>query len=284
LTTVPATVPAKPGPTQAEVQFKAALPNGRQIDAVVLLADGIPRMAMSGFRARYDDLSATADLIVYNGHSEFGANLRALGAAGQWTRGQYAIMFLNSQDSASFVDGMLIKAHRAVNGDDPTGFKYLDLVTNGMPNFFATMPTSTMALWRALASPESRQSYDQILAAMDPSQLAMVIGDQDNATAAQQPPWPGLNASGTVTKNESKEWTTPTLPAGRYLFTLSGSGDADLYVRVGSPPTTSAYDCRPSKTGSDESCQVQLAQPAVIFVVVRGYAPTSTFQIVGSRN
>ena len=35
-----------------------------------------------------------------------------------------------------------------------------------------------------------------------------------------------------------------------------GSGDADLYTRFGSQPTTSSYDCRPYASGNNESCPV----------------------------
>jgi leucyl aminopeptidase len=93
-----------------------------------------------------------------------------------------------------------------------------------------------------------------------------------------------LNVTATVSKSESREWSTPTLAAGSYSCTLSGSGDADLYVRIGSPPTLSRYDCRPSKSGSNESCQIPLDQPAAIYVMVRGYAPSSTVTLVGKRN
>src|SRR5690606_29398907 len=48
-----------------------------------------------------------------------------------------------------------------------------------------------------------------------------------------------------------------TVPAGAtdLSFAISGgSGDADLYVRFGSAPTTSSYDCRPYKSGNSETC------------------------------
>lgn len=35
-----------------------------------------------------------------------------------------------------------------------------------------------------------------------------------------------------------------------------GTGDADIYVKFGTEPTTSDYDCRPYKNGNDESCQL----------------------------
>jgi hypothetical protein len=38
-------------------------------------------------------------------------------------------------------------------------------------------------------------------------------------------------------------------------ITLSGgTGDADLYVKFGSAPTATSYDCRPYLNGNNESC------------------------------
>ena len=104
--------------------------------------------------------------------------------------------------------------------------------------------------------------------------------DRDGATP---PPgtWTGIDESGTVTKSQEKRWQTPSLPAGAYLFQITGQGDADLYVRTGVAPTTSSYECRPYKSGSNESCLVNLTVPAPIHVMVRGYAASSSFRLVG---
>ena len=66
---------------------------------------------------------------------------------------------------------------------------------------------------------------------------------------------------------------------------MTGTGDADLYVRVGSAPTTdvatTAARTRPARTRPAAS---RLAQPAPIHVMVRGYATaTSTFKLVGKK-
>ncbi len=101
---------------------------------------------------------------------------------------------------------------------------------------------------------------------------------------AQPEDWAGLDEHGTVKRSETQSWATPTLAAGTYQFDMTGTGDADLYVRIGAKPTTSSYDCRPYKTGSNESCTVTLAQPAAINVMVRGYGTTSDFALTGKKN
>ena len=93
--------------------------------------------------------------------------------------------------------------------------------------------------------------------------------------------WTGLDATGTVAAGTEKRFVTPALPPGAYTFTMTGSGDADLYVKVSSAPTTRSYDCRPFISGSNESCAVTLSSPDVIYVMVRGVATQSSFTLQG---
>jgi hypothetical protein len=95
--------------------------------------------------------------------------------------------------------------------------------------------------------------------------------------------WDGLSGSGTVAQNAEDRFETPELPAGTYQFAMTGTGDADLYVRTGSAPTTSQWDCRPYTSGSTETCTVTLSSPSTIHAMVRGYASSSTYQLTGSR-
>lgn len=50
-----------------------------------------------------------------------------------------------------------------------------------------------------------------------------------------------------------------------------GSGDADLYVKFGSGPTPTTYDCRPFTTGNTELCEFDPSQPGDYYVMVRAY-------------
>lgn len=66
-------------------------------------------------------------------------------------------------------------------------------------------------------------------------------------------------------------------------FTISGgSGDADLYVKFGSEPTTSSYDCRPYLNGNEETCSFPSPQAGTWHVMVRGYTSFSGVSLVGS--
>ncbi len=65
-----------------------------------------------------------------------------------------------------------------------------------------------------------------------------------------------------------------TVPAGQaqlLVDSFGGTGDADLYVRRGSKPTTSAYDCRPYLNANNESCTFNNPQAGTYYVSIRGY-------------
>jgi serine protease len=73
------------------------------------------------------------------------------------------------------------------------------------------------------------------------------------------------------------------VPAGATDITVAmsgGSGDGDLYVKKGSAPTTSSYDCRPYKSGNNESCTG--TGEGTYHVMVRGYSAFSGASLVGS--
>jgi hypothetical protein len=54
-----------------------------------------------------------------------------------------------------------------------------------------------------------------------------------------------------------------------------GTGDADLYVRQGSQPTTTTYNCRPYLSGNTESCSISNPAAGTWYVSVRGYSAYS---------
>jgi hypothetical protein len=54
-----------------------------------------------------------------------------------------------------------------------------------------------------------------------------------------------------------------------------GTGDADLYVRFGSAPTTTTYDCRPYKSGNNESCAFAVGREGTYYVMINGFSAYS---------
>ncbi len=87
-----------------------------------------------------------------------------------------------------------------------------------------------------------------------------------------------------ATAGHQQNWTM-AVPAGatNLVFSMSGgTGDADMYVKFGSAPTTSTYDCRPYVTGNAESCPITTAQAGTYYVMVNAYAAYSGVTLKGS--
>jgi len=90
----------------------------------------------------------------------------------------------------------------------------------------------------------------------------------------------------TVSTSNWSATYTQTVQAGHTAkFAISGgSGDADLYVRAGSAPTTSAYSCRPYLTGNNESCSFTPSTTTTYYIKVRAYQTFSGVTLTETVN
>ena len=79
-----------------------------------------------------------------------------------------------------------------------------------------------------------------------------------------------VNQSATLAKGEWKHFGPFTTAAGAISVELTGTGDADLYVKMNGQPSLNLYDCRPYTGTSNESCAVQ--GPGALYVSVQGYS------------
>jgi len=61
---------------------------------------------------------------------------------------------------------------------------------------------------------------------------------------------------------------------------LSGSGDADVYVAIGAPPSVESYDWRLYGATTNERGQLPVRKGDVVHVMVHGYAPRSEYDLV----
>jgi hypothetical protein len=88
----------------------------------------------------------------------------------------------------------------------------------------------------------------------------------------------------------SEQHWTMKVPAGmtRLTFTLAGptgaTGDADLYVKYGSAPTTSVYDCRPYLGGNSEVCSFGNPGAGTWYVMLRGWSAYGGVTLTGDFN
>lgn len=93
----------------------------------------------------------------------------------------------------------------------------------------------------------------------------------------------GVAKTGLAASSGSDLNYTFDVPSGATNITVTmsgGTGDADLYVKLGSTPTDSSYDCRPYKTGNSESCT--LSGSGTHHVRVKAYSTFSGVSLTGS--
>ena len=95
----------------------------------------------------------------------------------------------------------------------------------------------------------------------------------------------GVPVTGISGAAGSQQFWTINVPAGAtnlVIGTAGGTGDADLYVRFGSAPTTTTYNCRPYQSGNNETCTFAAPSAGTYHVMVRGYSAFSGLSLTGS--
>jgi len=78
---------------------------------------------------------------------------------------------------------------------------------------------------------------------------------------------------------------TMVVPSGAtgLKFVMSGgTGDADMYVKFGSAPTDTVYDCRPYVSGNAETCTIATAQAGTYYINLKAYATFAGVSLTGS--
>ncbi len=103
-------------------------------------------------------------------------------------------------------------------------------------------PSSTFA--------DARNATAQAAADLYGSAAATAVNEAWTAVGVGAPPiWTAFdtktNLSGAKSSSTNFSYVTPTGATAMKFEMSGGTGDADLYVKFGSAPTTTSYDCRP---------------------------------------
>ena len=293
IVSAPADVTDSPGPATNDVSFEATLADGKIVKVTALLVNSITNV-FPGFDARYEGLTPSADVIMYNGHAGLGQNVRALARKGKWVAGKYQVFFMNGCDTYAYVDGSLAETRARLNPDDVSGTKYMEFITNALPSFFSSMPAASTAVMKGLLSYQTPKTYDQIFENIDRSEVVLVTGEEDNVFRPGMPIGTGgggggggaaftpFAESGAIARAAEKAYVYD-VPAGTYEIAMTGDGDADLYVKKNAAATSRLYDCRPYANGSAEKCTVTFTEAGKLNVMVRGYAATSNYKVGGKK-
>jgi endonuclease I/PKD repeat protein len=206
---------------------------------------------------------------------------------------------------------VMIVAYSAFSGLSLTG-SYTEASTNSPPSAgFTSNCTDLSCSFDASTSSDSDgiiSSYawsfgatgvdaNNTFASAGTYSVTLTVTDNDGATNSSSqsitvtaPPIANVLSNGvavtelSATKDNALNYTM-VVPSGASLlsFVISGgTGDADIYVRFGSAPTTSNYDCRPYIGGNNETCNISVTQAGTYYVMVRAYATFSGVSLTGS--
>ena len=100
-----------------------------------------------------------------------------------------------------------------------------------------------------------------------------------------RPFYTGNNETCVVSTPRAGTWYVMLHGPGRGCPGLGGptgaTGDADLYVKYGSAPTTSAFDCRPYLGGNNEVCTFDNPSAGTWHVMLRGWSAYSGVTLTG---
>jgi vibriolysin len=95
----------------------------------------------------------------------------------------------------------------------------------------------------------------------------------------------GVAVTGIGASSGAYKYYSLVVPAGATNVTFDitgGTGDADMYVKFGSAPTDSSYDCRPYKSGNVENCTFATGQAGTYYVTLKAYSTFSGVSLTGN--
>jgi Zn-dependent metalloprotease/PKD repeat protein len=94
----------------------------------------------------------------------------------------------------------------------------------------------------------------------------------------------GVTVTGIGASTGQYKYYSLDVPAGasNLVFTMSGgTGDADMYVKFGSAPTDTSYDCRPYASGNAETCTFATPSAGKYYVTLKAYSTFSGVSLKG---
>ncbi|MBZ4377398.1 M4 family metallopeptidase [Corallococcus sp. AS-1-6] len=178
--------------------------------------------------------------------------------------------------------------HLMVNGGTHPRGKTSNVVPALDANSYASIMKGAAIFYRAntvYLTPgstfsDARGATVQAAADLYGSSAVTSVNEAWTAVGVAAPPsWTTLatltNVSGARSSNTNLSYVKPSGATAMRFQLSGGTGDADLYVKFGSAPTTSTYDCRSAGASSDESCTINAAQSGTYYVLIRGYTAFS---------
>jgi vibriolysin len=156
--------------------------------------------------------------------------------------------------------------------------------------------STNYATWRNLMVQAAQQlGYDQATQdAVACAYAAIKVGTAPTSCGGSPPPPPpptvvltnGVAVTGIADSTAGTfKFFSLDVPAGQSTVKFEmtgGTGDADLYVKFGTAPTDTVYDCRPYLSGNTETCSFTPPSTGTYIVGIRTYAAYSGVSLKGT--
>ena len=127
--------------------------------------------------------SKESDYISYNGHADYGNNVKLMEEWSQVTAGQYQVFYLDGCSTFAYIKNEMLQKVKMMNPtDEPT--KHLDIIANVSPSYFMYMPEQNIHLIEGMVKGD--KAYTEMFAEIEKSVNAdfssriIVIGEEDN--------------------------------------------------------------------------------------------------------
>jgi len=137
--------------------------------------------AGSAFNTRYEEATAKADLVIYEGHSGLGKNINALARNTGASAGKYQLVYFYGCQTLAYLEPSMHEKRIALNGaaTDPDGTKYLDIIATALPAY-GDNGRSTLGLFHALLDTRAPKTFNDLITGISPLHLTAVFGEHDN--------------------------------------------------------------------------------------------------------
>jgi len=137
--------------------------------------------AGSAFERRYSEVTAKADVIIYEGHSGLGKNINALARNTGATAAKYQLVYFYGCQTLAYLGPAMHEKRIALNGaaNDPDGTKYLDIIATALPAY-GDNGRSTLGLYRAMLDTRTPKTFNDLIKGISPLHLTAVFGEHDN--------------------------------------------------------------------------------------------------------
>ena len=261
-------------------------------------------VATSGLTANFTDSSADSDGTIASRSWNFGdgSTSTATNPSKTYaTAGTYTVtLTVTDNGGATHTKSSAVTVSSGTNAPPVANF---GVVTNGLvANFTDSSSDSDGSIasrsWNfGDSSTSTATNPSKTYAAAGTYTVTLTVTDNGGATNTKSsavtvtaPPGGnvlqnGVALTGQAGAANSQTFYTLAVPAGASglsFVTSGGTGDADLYVKFGSAPTTASYDCRSQGSTNAETCTIATAQAGTYHVMVLGYSAYSGLSITGS--